>query len=125
VHLELQTGNLARALAFYTRLFGWRPETIRAGGESYLALQWAEGLGGGVLEVETARPLWLPYVEVADVAQATAGGRELDDDAGRAAVPRRIPPGAAPCPRRSWTPTTSPSPSRRSPRTATGAGCTS
>jgi predicted enzyme related to lactoylglutathione lyase len=39
VHLELHTGNLARACAFYEQLFSWRPERIDAGPRSYLALE--------------------------------------------------------------------------------------
>jgi predicted enzyme related to lactoylglutathione lyase len=34
VHLELHTGNLPRAAAFYTRLFGWRMERIDMGAGS-------------------------------------------------------------------------------------------
>jgi predicted enzyme related to lactoylglutathione lyase len=77
VHLELHTGNLSRACAFYTRLFGWRAETIEGTCGSYLALGMGDGMDGGVVECETRRPLWLPYVEVADVAQATERGRRL------------------------------------------------
>jgi uncharacterized protein len=77
VHLELHTPNLSRACAFYTRLFGWRAETIRVGPASYLALDVAEGIDGGIVECERERPLWLPYVEVADVAQATERARLL------------------------------------------------
>ena len=36
VHLELQTGNLSRACAFYTRLFGWRAQKIDVGRGSNL-----------------------------------------------------------------------------------------
>jgi predicted enzyme related to lactoylglutathione lyase len=71
VHLELYTRNLPRACAFYTRLFGWRAERIAAGSGSYLALQLGNGIEGGVVERDTGRTLWLPYVEVADVAEAT------------------------------------------------------
>jgi len=77
IHLELHTGNLARACDFYTRLFGWHAETIDARCASYLALEWGEGLGGGIVECETRRPLWLPYVEVDDVAEATERTRSL------------------------------------------------
>jgi predicted enzyme related to lactoylglutathione lyase len=35
------------------------------------------GLGGGVVECETHRPLWLPYVEVAEISGATERAREL------------------------------------------------
>jgi predicted enzyme related to lactoylglutathione lyase len=77
VHLELHTGDQARASAYYARLCGWRPETIAAGSNSYLALEWGGGFGGGIVECETARPVWLPYVEVAGVAAATERARGL------------------------------------------------
>ena len=71
VHLELHTGNLPRACAFYTKLFGWRAERIPAGDGSYLALELSNGVEGGVVERDLERSLWLPYVEVADVSEAT------------------------------------------------------
>jgi predicted enzyme related to lactoylglutathione lyase len=71
VHLELHTGNLPRACAFYTRLFGWRAETIELECGSYLALELGNGIAGGVVERDLRRSLWLPYVEVADVFEAT------------------------------------------------------
>ena len=77
VHLELHTGNLARACAFYTGLFGWQAETIDVSCGSYLALEMGAGIEGGMVECEAARPLWLPYVEVADVAETTDRARRL------------------------------------------------
>lgn len=77
VHLELHTGNLARACAFYTRLFGWHAETIHLGSESYLALELGSRIQGGVVERDIERSLWLPYVEVADVAEATERALQL------------------------------------------------
>jgi predicted enzyme related to lactoylglutathione lyase len=77
VHLELHTANLPRACGFYTTLFGWRAETIRIGGASYLALGLGPGIDGGIVECERDRPLWLPYVEVADVGEATERARLL------------------------------------------------
>ena len=77
VHLELHTGDLQRARAFYARLCGWRPERIDAGSGSYLALELGEGLGGGIVECRTRRPLWLPYAEVAEVGEATERARAL------------------------------------------------
>ena len=72
VHLELHTGDLARACAFYAQLCGWRPERIDAGRGTYWALGLGGGFGGGgVVECETPRPLWLPYVEVGDIRDAT------------------------------------------------------
>jgi predicted enzyme related to lactoylglutathione lyase len=77
VHLELHTGNLPGACAFYTRMFGWRTETIHTEGGSYHALELGDRLDGGVAECGTRRPLWLPYVEVADVAAVTERAQAL------------------------------------------------
>jgi uncharacterized protein len=77
VHLELHTGDLPRACAFYARLCGWRPERIDAGCGSYLALELGRGIGGGIVECDTLRPLWLPYVRVAEIAEATDRARRL------------------------------------------------
>ena len=77
VHLELRTGNLPCACAFYTRLLGWRAERIDAGTGSYLGLELGDGIDGGIVERDVERALWLPYVEVADVAEATERARLL------------------------------------------------
>jgi predicted enzyme related to lactoylglutathione lyase len=77
VHLELHTGNLARACSFYSRLCGWQPERIDTGNGSYFALELGDGLGGGVVECDTQRSLWLPYVEVGEISFATERAREL------------------------------------------------
>jgi len=71
VHLELHTGDLPSARAFYAELCGWSPELIRSRCGSYLALELGRGLGGGIVQCQTERPLWLPYVEVADIAAVT------------------------------------------------------
>ena len=77
VHLELHTGNLARACDVYGRLCGWRVERVEAGPRAYQALDWGGEVGGGVVECGTSRALWLPYVEVADAAAVTERAREL------------------------------------------------
>jgi predicted enzyme related to lactoylglutathione lyase len=77
VHLELHTGDLRQALAFYSELLGWRGERIVAGGGSYVALDLGLGLGGGVVECGTDRPLWLPYVSVPKVTAATDRAERL------------------------------------------------
>ena len=53
VHLELHTGDLPRARAFYAELCGWRPERIEPARGSYLALELGGGLGGGIVECAT------------------------------------------------------------------------
>jgi predicted enzyme related to lactoylglutathione lyase len=77
VHLELHTGDLHGARAFYAELCGWRPERIPAGDGSYLALELGRGLGGGIVECSTTHPLWLPYVEVGEIGEATDRAQRL------------------------------------------------
>ena len=77
VHLELHTGDLPRACAFYGLLCGWRPERVDARPGTYWALELGGGFGGGVVECETPRPVWLPYVEVADITESTELARRL------------------------------------------------
>jgi predicted enzyme related to lactoylglutathione lyase len=77
VHLELHTGDLPRACAFYAQLCGWLPERIDTGCGSYVALGLGGAIGGGMVECETRRPVWLPYVEVAEVAEVTERARRL------------------------------------------------
>jgi uncharacterized protein len=77
VHLELHTGDLPQARALYVELCGWRPEWIEARGRSYLSLELGDGFGGGIVECRTRRPLWLPYVEVSEIGDATDRARKL------------------------------------------------
>jgi predicted enzyme related to lactoylglutathione lyase len=77
VHLELHTGNLARACDFYSRVCGWRVERVEAGPGSYQVLDWGEALDGGVVECGTSRALWLPYAEVSRVDEARERARRL------------------------------------------------
>ena len=88
VHLELHTGDSAAARAFYGELCGWQPEHVQAAGRSYLALDLAHGLGGGIVECTTERSMWLPYVEVDDIHAATELARAIG-----AADPARAPRG--------------------------------
>ena len=78
IHLELHTGDLAGAVAFYSELFGWRGERIQAGTASYLALGMGSRLGGGVVQCPWVdQPLWLPYVAVPDIETATRRAERL------------------------------------------------
>jgi predicted enzyme related to lactoylglutathione lyase len=77
VHLELHTGDLERARAFYGALCEWRSERIDAGDGSYLALELGARFGGGIVECGTGHPVWLPYVQVADIVYATDRARSL------------------------------------------------
>ena len=72
VHLELHTRDLPQACAFYSELLRWRPEQVDTESGSYLALDIAAGVGGGIVECGTPRSIWLPYVDVADIDQLGA-----------------------------------------------------
>ena len=77
VHLELHTTDLPRARAFYSELCAWRPEQIHAREGSYLALDMGRGLGGGIVECGTEHSIWLPYVEVREIEDATERAHRL------------------------------------------------
>jgi uncharacterized protein len=77
VHLELHTASEEDAREFYGALCGWRAERIATGGCTYLGLDTGSSIGAGIVECPTKRPLWLPYVEVALIAEATDRARQL------------------------------------------------
>jgi hypothetical protein len=77
VHLELHTPDRSAASVFYATLLDWRPGLIDAQCGSYLAVELGGGLGGGIVECGTRRPLWLPYVEVDRIDEQTERARQL------------------------------------------------
>ena len=77
VHLELHTPDLPQACDLYTELCGWQPDWIETRAGSYLSLELGGGLAGGIVECAVRAPVWLPYVEVEEVAEATDRARRL------------------------------------------------
>jgi predicted enzyme related to lactoylglutathione lyase len=77
VHLELHTGDLASARSFYSALCGWRPERIETPAGSYLAMELGTDVSGGIVQCPAPRSLWLPYVGVPAIAEATERARRL------------------------------------------------
>jgi predicted enzyme related to lactoylglutathione lyase len=77
VHLELHTGDLEAARAYYAHLFGWRPERVDTCHGSYQMVDLAPGLDGGMVQCPAGKPLWLPYVEVPEIQSATRRAEEL------------------------------------------------
>ena len=71
VHLELHTGDLPQARDLYAELCGWRPNEVETRCGPYLAMELDGALGAGIVECATSRPVWLPYVEVTEVGEAT------------------------------------------------------
>jgi len=76
VHLELHTADMDAARAYYQALCGWRRERVDTGHGVYDALDLGGRLGGGMVESDTPRTMWLPYVEVGDIGSATARARD-------------------------------------------------
>ena len=76
VHLELHTDDLPEARGLYAELCGWPEERVGVGEASYLALELGR-LGGGIVECATARPVWVPYVEVRRIEEITDRARRL------------------------------------------------
>jgi predicted enzyme related to lactoylglutathione lyase len=77
VHLELHTGDLPAASGFYSGLLGWRPEWVETRAGSYFCLATGDKVGAGIAQCRTDRPLWLPYVEVERIDEATDRARRL------------------------------------------------
>jgi predicted enzyme related to lactoylglutathione lyase len=77
VHLELHTRDLPHARDLYAELCGWRPEWIETQAGRYLSLDLGDELDGGIVECPVRGPLWLPYVQVEEIAEATDRARAL------------------------------------------------
>lgn len=81
VHVELHTGDIAKAKAFYTQLFDWTLEDVTdpAGGVPYTMINVGEGTGGGMMTnpVPGAPPHWQAYVGVDDIKASTEKARSL------------------------------------------------
>jgi predicted enzyme related to lactoylglutathione lyase len=91
VHLELHTGDLVGASALYSELCGWLPELVETGAGRYLAFEFGAALAAGMVETGACHPLWLPYVEVDGIDEATDRARRLG--AAVAVEPREGPAG--------------------------------
>ena len=75
VHIELNTGDVARAKDFYQAVFDWKLKDMPMGpGMTYIMLDPGKQPGGGIQQKQmpNAPTQWLPYVEVPDVKQAIA-----------------------------------------------------
>jgi hypothetical protein len=73
-HVELATGDLGKAKAFYSALFDWKLEDMpMAGEETYTVIRVGEGTGGGMMAhpMPGAPSFWLAYVLVDDIVAST------------------------------------------------------
>jgi predicted enzyme related to lactoylglutathione lyase len=79
VHVELNTTDVAKAKAFYGKLFNWKLEDVQMGNDTYTMIGVGDGTGGGILKhpMPGASSMWLSYVLVDDIAGATEKARSL------------------------------------------------
>jgi predicted enzyme related to lactoylglutathione lyase len=78
-HVELNTTDVNKAKAFYTKLFDWKLEDIPMPDGSYTMIGVGEGTGGGLMKnpMPGVPSFWLAYVLVDDIAAATAKAKSL------------------------------------------------
>jgi predicted enzyme related to lactoylglutathione lyase len=77
VHLELHSVDQADAGDFYERLLGWRRRRVETSSGTYDSLDLGGEVGGGIVQCPAGRSLWLPYVQVESVRDATERAGEL------------------------------------------------
>ena len=80
VHIELATQDVAKAKSFYQSLFDWKLNDVdMGGGMTYTLIDVGGGTGGGMMKhpMPNAPAMWLSYVQVDDIAAATAKAKSL------------------------------------------------
>jgi len=79
VHVELNTTDVAKAKAFYGKLFDWKLEDGPFGDATYTMIGVGEGTGGGIMKhpMPGTPSMWLAYVVVDDLAAATRKAKSL------------------------------------------------
>ncbi len=80
VHVELNTTDVARAKAFYEKLFTWKlKDEPMPEGYTYTMINVGKGTGGGMMKqlMPDTPSAWMPYVLVDDIETATARAEEL------------------------------------------------
>ena len=86
-HIELSTDDPEKAIAFYSKVFGWKiaPMPSPGGGPPYHMFRTGNGGGGITAKMKPDQPTaWMPYISVKSVkaAQASAkaaGGTPIPD----------------------------------------------
>jgi uncharacterized protein len=79
VHIELMSTDVGKAKAFYGKLFDWKLEDMPMPDMTYTMIGVGEGTGGGMMKnpMPNAQSMWVPYVDVDDLAAATAKAKSL------------------------------------------------
>jgi uncharacterized protein len=79
VHIELMSTDVGKAKSFYGKLFDWKLEDMPMGDMTYTMIGVGEGSGGGMMKnpMPNGSSMWVPYVDVDDLAAATAKAKSL------------------------------------------------
>jgi len=75
---ELHTPDVAKAGAFYAKVFGWEPQVFAEMGDYTVFNLEGNGIAGGTKpQMEGVPPNWLVYFEVGDTDKTAAKAQEL------------------------------------------------
>ena len=79
VHVELNTTDVAKAKAFYGKLFDWKMEDVPMPDFTYTIIRSARELAGGLMKnpMPGVPSSWLAYVLVDDITAATQKAKSL------------------------------------------------
>jgi predicted enzyme related to lactoylglutathione lyase len=79
VHIELMSTDVRKAKDFYGKLFDWELEDMPMPDMTYTMIRVGEGTGGGMMKnpMPNGPSMWVPYVDVDDLAAATAKAKSL------------------------------------------------
>ncbi|HUR59887.1 MAG TPA: VOC family protein [Opitutaceae bacterium] len=79
IHVELNSTNVPKAKAFYSKLFKWKLSEMKVPKGKYTMIDVGEGVGGGMLKqlMPDSPSAWLPYVLVDDIDAATKKAKKL------------------------------------------------
>ena len=79
VHVELMATDVAKARAFYGKMFDWKLEDMSMPDGTYTVIKVGEGTGGGLMKnpIPGAPSSFVPYVLVDDLKGATGKAAAL------------------------------------------------
>ena len=93
VHFEIHAADAARALAFYTSVFGWETEDwSEYAGMPYFGLSTGEGPGidGAIMRRDAGMP---PVINTIDVDSVDDAVGRVEANGGKVAMPKMAVPG--------------------------------
>ena len=79
VHVELMSTDVDKAKAFYSQMFDWELKDMDMGDMTYTTINVGHGTGGGLMKnpIPNTPSMWMPYILVDNLEDATAKARSL------------------------------------------------